>query len=59
MKIQTINQISFGRELKKRELKEYQKVLQESKTLIGASGKSILIMPSVSLPAISNNNTGA
>ena len=59
MKIQTINQISFGRELKKRELKEYQKVLQESKTLIGASGKSILIMPSVSLPAISDNNTGA
>lgn len=54
MKICAINNITFQRKLKNNEISDYQNTLQQAKYKVGNRGKSLLIVPSTSLP----NKTG-
>lgn len=54
MKIYAINNITFQRKLKNNEIADYQNTLQQAKFKIGNRGKSLLIVPTTSLP----NETG-
>lgn len=50
--------ISFGRELTKAELVEFNKVKDEAKKITGQTGKSVLIVHDACLPQSLNCNTG-
>lgn len=50
--------ITFQRQLKSGEEREYCDILQKGKEKLGSTGKSILIIPSASLPQAAENNTG-
>lgn len=50
--------VNFGRMLNNEELKEYEKVLEQGKKVVGQTGNSIFIMPTQSLPQSPEMNTG-
>ena len=58
MKISIEKSQTFNRRLRSSEKKEYSQVLREGKNKVGNTGYSMLIVPSVSLPQLSKNNTG-
>ena len=59
MEIKPINSIGFKRKLKISEEAEYTEVLKKAKEKAAhGKGKSILIVPAMSLPQSENNNTG-
>ena len=58
MKVNFTNNISFSRLLKPEEISEYKETLSAAKEKIGQTGKSIFIMPDISLPQKNKNNTG-
>lgn len=58
MKIGINTAVSFGRRLKTSEEAEFSDVLKQGKAKVGNTGKSVLIVPSSSLPQSSLNNTG-
>ncbi len=58
MELKINNTINFQRRLKPKEEGEYSAVLKEAKEKIGNKGKSILIVPTSSLPQEKQNNTG-
>ena len=58
MDIKINSAINFQRRLKPKEEGEYSAVLNQAKAKIGNTGKSILIVPTSSLPQNTQNNTG-
>ncbi len=58
MDIKINSAINFQRRLKPKEEGEYSAVLNQAKAKIGNTGKSILIVPTSSLPQEAQNNTG-
>lgn len=58
MDIKINSAINFQRRLKPKEEDEYSAVLKQAKEKIGNTGKSILIVPTSSLPQETSNNTG-
>ena len=58
MELKINNAINFQRRLKPKEEGEYSAVLKEAKEKVGNKGKSILIVPTSSLPQEKQNNTG-
>lgn len=58
MDIKINSAINFQRRLKTKEEGEYSAVLNQAKAKIGNTGKSILIVPTSSLPQEAQNNTG-
>lgn len=58
MDIKINSAINFQRRLKPKEEDEYSAVLKQAKEKIGNTGKSILIVPTSSLPQETTNNTG-
>ena len=58
MDIKINSAINFQRRLKTKEEGEYSAVLKQAKEKIGNNGKSILIVPTSSLPQNAQNNTG-
>ena len=58
MELKINNAINFQRRLKPKEEGEYSAVLKEAKEKVGNKGKSILIVPTSSLPQEAKNNTG-
>lgn len=52
------NNISFGRALTPKEMKEYKEVRDKAKTLTGQTGKSIFIVHDACLPQSDGKNTG-
>lgn len=58
MDIKINSAINFQRRLKSKEEGEYSAVLNQAKAKIGNTGKSILIVPTSSLPQNTQNNTG-
>lgn len=58
MDIKINSTINFQRRLRPKEEGEYSSVLNQAKEKIGNSGKSILIVPTSSLPQDAQNNTG-
>ena len=59
MRISLDTKISFGRQLKPAEEKDYGLVLKSAKEKAGNTGQSVLIVPSTVLPQKSKVNTGA
>lgn len=58
MDIKINSAINFQRRLKPKEEDDYSAVLKQAKEKIGNTGKSILIVPTSSLPQETTNNTG-
>ena len=58
MEIRINNSVNFGRLLKPSEEADYASVLERAKAKAGNRGKTILIVPSSSLPQADINNTG-
>lgn len=58
MDIKINSAINFQRRLKPKEEDDYSAVLKQAKEKIGNTGKSILIVPTSSLPQETSNNTG-
>ena len=58
MDLKINSSINFQRRLKPKEEGEYSAVLKEAKEKVGNKGKSILIVPTSSLPQEKQNNTG-
>lgn len=58
MQIRINTAVNFGRRLKNSEEAEFSDVLRQGKEKAGNKGKSILIVPSSSLPQSTSNNTG-
>lgn len=58
MDIKINSAINFQRRLKPKEEGDYSAVLKQAKEKIGNNGKSILIVPTSSLPQEAQNNTG-
>ena len=58
MEIRINNTVNFGRLLKPSEEADYASVLERAKSKAGNKGKTILIVPSSSLPQAEINNTG-
>ena len=58
MEIMPVSSIAFQRRLKTSEEADYAEVLRKAKSVAGNKGKSILIVPSSSLPQSAENNTG-
>ena len=58
MDIKINSAINFQRRLKPKEEGEYSAALNQAKAKIGSTGKSILIVPTSSLPQNTQNNTG-
>lgn len=58
MRISLNTKITFGRELKPSEEKDYESVLQVAKRKSGNTGQSVLIVPSTVLPQRPDKNTG-
>ena len=58
MKINVINSINFGRRLRADEESGYTETLKQAKEACGNKGKSVLIVPSSSLPQSKELNTG-
>lgn len=52
------NKMSFGRALTTEEKKDFQKTVNDAKKILGADGKSILIVHDACLPQSHENNTG-
>ena len=58
MKISAITSVNFGRRLKADEETGYTETLKQAKEACGNKGKSVLIVPSSSLPQSKELNTG-
>ena len=58
MRVNFSQNLAFCRLLKKDEVAEYTETLKHAKEKAGQTGKSILIMPDISLPQDDKNNTG-
>ena len=58
MKADPINKISFKRALRESEIADYTKTLREARSILGADGKNVLIVPDTSLPTTNKSIIG-